>query len=181
MVNILVTLMAKTIMHTYGIFPSICFTLSVRMLNMTHQGQRSTRHGKRTFRPFCLRVDALVYFTYLFDSDTMTRIHVRNTQIWSYGWWLRCAGVISYLNEVGELLPQFTAEGKVKKFALSSDKSTVATLTDRMMLSLHTVLHSGVLLEQLKLSTLSVDYAKTSKFYYHTFVVQSNCTYYLSQ
>jgi len=89
--------------------------------------------------------------------------------------------VISYLNEVGELLPQFTAEGKVKKFALSSDKSTVATLTDRMMLSLHTVLHSGVLLEQLKLSTLSVDYAKTSKFYYHTFVVQSNCTYYLSQ
>jgi len=62
-------------------------------------------------------------------------------------------GVISYLNEIGELLPQFTVEGHVKKFALSSDKSVVATLTDRMMLSLHTVLHSGALHEKLKLSS----------------------------
>jgi len=60
------------------------------------------------------------------------------------------AGVISYLSETGELLPQFTAEGTVKKLALYSDKSSVATLTDKMILSLHVVHHNGTLQETLK-------------------------------
>ena len=61
------------------------------------------------------------------------------------------AGVVSYLNETGKLLPQFTAEGAVKKLVLYSDKSSVATLTNKMMLSLHTVHHDGTLSEALKL------------------------------
>jgi len=61
------------------------------------------------------------------------------------------AGVISYLNEKGELLPQFTAEGAVKKLTLYSEKSSIATLTDKMILSLHVVQHDGTLHETLKL------------------------------
>jgi len=63
-------------------------------------------------------------------------------------------GVISYLNETGELQQQFTAEGTVKKLALYSDKSSVATLTDRLILSLHVVSHDGTLHETLKLCPL---------------------------
>jgi len=62
--------------------------------------------------------------------------------------------VISYLNETGELQQQFTAEGTVTKLALYSDKSSVATLTDRMILSLHVVSHDGTLHETLKLCSL---------------------------
>lgn len=64
------------------------------------------------------------------------------------------AGVISYLSESGELLPQFTAEGAVKKLALYRDKSSVATLTDKMILSLHVVHQDGILHETLKLCSL---------------------------
>ena len=70
--------------------------------------------------------------------------------------------MISYLSEAGELLPQFTAEGTVKKLALYSDKSSVATLTDRMMLSLHSVRHDGTLHETLKLCSLLINQTMTT-------------------
>jgi len=68
---------------------------------------------------------------------------------------VRVVGVISYLSEAGELQPQFTAEGAVKKLALYSDKSSVATLTDKMILSLHVVRRDGTLHETLKLRFLN--------------------------
>ena len=70
---------------------------------------------------------------------------------------LYCVGVISYLSERGELLPQFTAEGSVMKLALYSEKSSVATLTDKMILSLHVVRRDGTLQETLKLSSQLVN------------------------
>ena len=69
-----------------------------------------------------------------------------------------CVGVISYLSETGELVPQFTAEGTVKKLALYSDKSSVATLTDKMILTLHSVRRDGTLHETLKLCSLHVNH-----------------------
>jgi len=65
--------------------------------------------------------------------------------------------VVSYLSETGELVPQFTAEGSVKKLALYSEKSSVATLTDKMILSLHVVRHDGMLHETLKLCSLLIN------------------------
>jgi len=79
-----------------------------------------------------------------------------------------CIGVISYLSEAGELLPQFTAEGTVKKLALYSDKSSVATLTDKMILSLHVVLHNGTLQETLKVTCFPLVNHQTLPFCWPT-------------